>query len=197
MIERPLVCDGTHGNILIYHYLIQPSHSRRDTDSFILHSVRRFRLDRGLPATEFDVRRDEYGKPFVTTGKEHLSVTHTAGSLWIAVSPNPVGIDCESTARRIDQPERIAARFFSTSEFECFKACPLEPDRSFLDRWVRKEAYVKLTGKGLAGLRSADTVALEERGIVKFLPLQLGDCLVASLCEYVALSSDRGDDDPQ
>ena len=51
--------------------------------------------------------------------------------------------------------EKIAERFFTEKELT-----DAIDDESFLDIWVKKEAYVKFTGEGLSGMKSCDVTKL-------------------------------------
>ena len=73
-----------------------------------------------------------------------------------------IGVDVEKIRpRRVD---RIAARFFSKREREFLTAQPDEIHRlrAFYQIWTRKEAYLKMTGRGLGEreLRRVDTLEL-------------------------------------
>ena len=61
-----------------------------------------------------------------------------------------LGVDVEHL-RKLDDPESIATRYFSTAEVSDLLS--LEPDEralAFFRCWTRKEAYVKAIGDGLA-----------------------------------------------
>ena len=60
-----------------------------------------------------------------------------------------LGVDVEQL-RDLDDPESIAARFFSTAETsELLSLKPDERGLAFFRCWTRKEAYVKAIGEGL------------------------------------------------
>jgi 4'-phosphopantetheinyl transferase len=61
-----------------------------------------------------------------------------------------LGVDVEQL-RDLDDPEAIAARFFSSAEVsELLSLRPCDRGLAFLRCWTRKEAYVKSIGDGLA-----------------------------------------------
>jgi 4'-phosphopantetheinyl transferase len=61
-----------------------------------------------------------------------------------------LGVDVEQL-RELDDPEAIAARFFSSAEIsELLSLRPRDRGLAFLRCWTRKEAYIKSIGDGLA-----------------------------------------------
>lgn len=91
------------------------------------------------------------GKP-VFTGEGFLSVSHTAGKLYVAVSRIPVGLDAE--ARR-PVKEAVKRRWF----------CEEERAQDFFFVWTAKEAVAKWDGRGLSAVPAVrvtgDTAALD------------------------------------
>lgn len=93
------------------------------------------------------------GKPVLEETRHashiHFNVSHCGGIALFAFSDHEVGIDVERIQRNSDTP-RIAATFFSPDETAAFgKMHGTERDRFFFRTWVRKEAYLKATGRGL------------------------------------------------
>ena len=76
------------------------------------------------------------GKPMFTAGGRYLSVSHTGGRLYIAVSGQPLGLDAEV---RREIPERVKREWLS----------PAEQKQDFFAVWTAKEAVAKLDGRGL------------------------------------------------
>lgn len=101
------------------------------------------------------LHRDENGKPFVTDGSVFVSVSHTDELTFAAVAEKNIGLDAEKLSRTADP--RLT-RWFSIKE----KAAAGLTDTGRLKMWVRKEAYGKFTGRGLAEL-PRDTFALPGR----------------------------------
>ncbi len=98
------------------------------------------------------------GKPYIKGLPEemYVSVTTADEVMVVVFSGKPVGVDGEHMARfendtRRKKPDYIglAERFFSPDEVECVRDADVEAER-FAEIWVRKEAYVKYTGKGLS-----------------------------------------------
>ena len=97
------------------------------------------------------------GKPLLSGTQ--IGITHTAEQVFCAVSDgeSPVGIDAEEVNGRLDGDRRqaMAKRWFSDAE----QALAMASEREFYRVWTRKEAYVKMTGEGLCGVRAVDTEA--------------------------------------
>ena len=69
------------------------------------------------------------------------------------MSLTPVGADIEIVRSRPGLADIIASRF-SVAEAECIRGgCGGSPTHGFYRHWTAKEAYLKATGCGLAGLR--------------------------------------------
>lgn len=88
---------------------------------------------------------DEAGRPRVPGA--HVSLSHTRGLAVCAISDAPVGLDVE-WERPIN--EKIARRVLSPDEMAEFSASE-DQNEFLLLKWVAKEAYLKLTGAGIAG----------------------------------------------
>ena len=98
------------------------------------------------------IERTEYGKPYFPELPElHFNISHTTGYAALAVSDQCVGVDIECLRRikRIANKKRFAEWVFTEDERgEAYD------ELGFLKIWTRKEAYMKLDGRGLAILRS-------------------------------------------
>jgi 4'-phosphopantetheinyl transferase len=99
------------------------------------------------------------GRPALTgehAGRLQFSLSRSGGRVLIAVSVTPVGADIEIVRPRAGLADLIASRF-SAAEADCIAAgCGGSPARGFYRHWTAKEAYLKATGRGLAGLRAAE-----------------------------------------
>jgi len=84
-----------------------------------------------------------------------FNVSHSQDLAVYAIALNhSVGIDLEHL-RHIPDVQQLAERFFSPSESRIINALP-EPQQQevFFRLWTIKEAYLKATGEGLAGLQT-------------------------------------------
>jgi len=109
----------------------------------------------------------EYGKPFATAIKlpnsdfvgelPKFSLSHSGGLILCAVSDSEVGLDIQLKDCDIENCKKIARRFFHQEEIILldFYSDAGEYIDTFFKIWVRKEAFIKLTGKGLSqGLKT-------------------------------------------
>lgn len=94
-----------------------------------------------MPDNNFELYKDEYGKPHVSS-EEHISLSHTFKYAAATVSNQLVGIDIEELTPRI---ERIATRFLHIEE-KAFLENGSSLEHLYLI-WCAKEAIFKLYGK--------------------------------------------------
>ena len=90
-----------------------------------------------------------HGKPFLRSGPA-FNISHSGKYLALAVrSSGRVGIDIEVVR---DSPDlsALASRYFTESERREIAKSPDGVTRAFFRVWVRKEAFLKATGFGLA-----------------------------------------------
>ena len=85
-----------------------------------------------------------------------FSLSRSGDRVLIAVSLTAVGADIEIVRPRTGLADLIASRF-TAAEADCIMAgCGGSPERGFYRHWTAKEAYLKATGRGLAGLRATE-----------------------------------------
>jgi 4'-phosphopantetheinyl transferase len=100
-------------------------------------------------------------------GLLHFSLSRSAHRALVAVSNSPVGADIEVVSARAGLADLVAGRFGS-AEARCIAGgCGGSPLRGFYRHWTAKEAYLKATGRGLAGLRATE-LACGARPAVRF-----------------------------
>ncbi len=143
----------------IFYYNKAENHKSSDTDRLIKESLNGyFRND-----VSVEVKRTDAGKPYLYDCPLHVGVTHTDSIVIIAISENRFGIDCESINRVVKNLYRIAEKYYSDNErayvFEK-SGDKSEVQKRFLEIWVKKEAYVKYTGKGLSAISRCDVTEL-------------------------------------
>lgn len=96
-------------------------------------------------------------------GNLQFNLSHSEDMAVYAIrGDRPVGIDVEYV-RPIDALA-LAQRFFTTGESSALAALPSTcQEKQFFHVWTRKEAYLKATGEGIAGLHQVEvTVKPEE-----------------------------------
>lgn len=91
---------------------------------------------------------EESGKPY--TDKAYISISHSRDRVLVGICPSPIGVDIEFL-RFYDL--RLIDRYFSKEE-KAFIKC----DEDFFKVWTVKEAYLKLTGQGLTGIKKLNVV---------------------------------------
>lgn len=85
-----------------------------------------------------------------------FNLSHSQALALYAIAHRPIGIDLEYI-RPLDDLLKIAKRFFCQSEYALIESLP--PDqkpKAFFHLWTCKEAYLKATGEGLAGLQHVE-----------------------------------------
>ena len=91
-------------------------------------------------------------------GALHFSLSRSASLALIAVSRSPVGADLELLSARTGLADLVSGRF-APAEAACIASgCGGSPLRGFYRHWTAKEAYLKATGAGLAGLRGTELI---------------------------------------
>jgi len=104
----------------------------------------------------------ETGKPSLTGGP-HFNLSHSGGLAVCAVSAQgPLGVDIEHIRANTDQ-ERIAARYFAPDE--CAQAVGAG---HFFRVWTLREAILKATGLGVAGMARLRDQTVAGRAEVEF-----------------------------
>ena len=110
-----------------------------------------------------NLRATAGGKPYAEGARFDFSPTHTAGFVALAIGDcGPIGLDAEAPRGRDgSRLARAADRWFTPDENRRVQTAirnrPQEAEAVFLRVWTAKEALVKRTGAGLAGMRRADT----------------------------------------
>lgn len=89
---------------------------------------------------------NEHGKPFILhTPAIHFSISHCKEGIAVAVDEAPIGIDMESI-RKADT-DLIKRVLCAREQEQVMQAA--DPNRAFTRLWTRKEAVVKMHGKGI------------------------------------------------
>ena len=122
------------------------------------------------------------GKPALanprTDKRLEFNLSHSHGlALYAIALDRAIGIDLEYI-RPIDALQ-LAKRFFSDREFAVlFSFPPEEQDAAFFNYWTCKEAYLKATGKGIAGLEEIEIspITIQPMTLMKIVePPDAGD----------------------
>lgn len=92
-------------------------------------------------------RTGKNGKPFVENARVQFSISHSGDIAVCALSNKPVGIDIEQI-REVNV--KVARRLFTPDEQTYVFEKWTQVKERFFEVWTRKEAYVKMLGKGVS-----------------------------------------------
>ncbi|MFB6718719.1 4'-phosphopantetheinyl transferase family protein [Kribbella sp. NPDC056345] len=169
---------------------------RRDADKarFLLGvtMVRRLLGARmSLPSASVVLDRTcpDCGKPHgkVRADGVELSVSHSGDWVGLAIGTAPVGLDVEQIDSRVEV-DGVAGMSLAPEELAELARAHDKP-RAFATYWTRKEALLKATGEGIAGLQSVvvsgpdqpPVVLKWEGGAVQLADLEVGNGYAAAL----------------
>jgi 4'-phosphopantetheinyl transferase len=102
------------------------------------------------------LRTGANGRPELAAGAAgslDFSLSHSGDLALVAVSVRAVGADIEAMVPRAGLRDVAVARFPAAEAAGIAQGCCGSPADSFYRHWTAKEAYLKLTGIGLAGLQ--------------------------------------------
>lgn len=117
----------------------------KDSDIYIQECLRDYlKIDDNI-----EVIRDMSGKPYAAGCDINFSIAHSGEYIVAAVSENPVGIDIEKIRDRDYQ--KIAERYYNRDEIVEVREKGLT---HFYTLWTMKEAYGKLKGNLMNGMKS-------------------------------------------
>ena len=120
-----------------------------------------------LDTTKLSILPDSKGKLYAEGHPHiHLSISHSGGTIAVAVSDEPIGIDAEEIR---PLKLKLASRFCLDEEIEyIFGHMPTEEElcstgegdtlKRFLEIWTLKEAYFKCIGTGITDLKSINVL---------------------------------------
>lgn len=96
--------------------------------------------------------------------KLQFNLSHSQGlALYGFTCDRRIGVDLEYL-RPVTDAQKIAQRFFSNRESNSISALPpAEQQEAFYRCWTGKEAYLKATGEGLAGLEQVEVSPFPEQ----------------------------------
>ncbi|MEE0968365.1 MAG: 4'-phosphopantetheinyl transferase superfamily protein, partial [Clostridia bacterium] len=124
--------------------------------------------------------RNEFGRPFFDGAASPVfSISHTNGLVVCSIIRNNtsmIGVDCEKLYTK--NPTLLAERFFAPCERKYIIRSD-DTAMAFTEIWTKKEAYIKLLGKGLSvPLSSFDVMSDMHIGFETFII----DDVVVSVC---------------
>ena len=126
----------------------------------------------------------EHGKPDFAGGGLHFNLSHSGQYVCCALAEEEVGIDIQRM--RPMKNMRVAERFFSQGENNLLRECESEKERQelFYRIWVRKEAYAKLSGAGIAAVVECDVMTKPLESVC-WRELEQPEGYRMAVCRYV------------
>lgn len=94
------------------------------------------------------IKKGKHGKPYLADYPElFFNISHTAGSVWLALDEEEIGIDAEHIR---PVKESVIRKVLSPQEQEQYRQCPPD-DREilFFRFWTLKESFLKAIGIGI------------------------------------------------
>ena len=110
--------------------------------------ARRFALAHDLTVPDFS-QLPARGAITPAEAPYRSSLCHTDHLVLTGFNRTSIGVDAEPLDRRADW-ERLARRWFAAAETDWLHTQP-DPAAAFLRLWTLKEAWIKATGRGIAG----------------------------------------------
>ncbi len=121
------------------------------------------------------IKTGEYGKPFLMNNEVYFNLSHSGNQFVIAVSnTGDIGIDMEQCRDRKGMAG-IVNKCFSDEEISYWQGLsPSQQLTAFYYFWVRKEAFVKAVGRGIAlGLEQC-VINLQNQNQFLHIPKEYG-----------------------
>lgn len=99
------------------------------------------------PRLQLSYRYGENGKPYFRDLPFCFNLSHSGEYVLCALSTTEIGVDIQQ--RRGKNEAKLARRFFSEREIMALEQAGTDGRELFYRLWARKEAYGKLTGRGV------------------------------------------------
>lgn len=105
-----------------------------------------------VPIEEIIIERTQKGKPYVKDKNIHISISHSADFVAVAVATEPIGIDIE-VIKPLDL--KVADKACNQKDKQLLLSAKTEEEAllTFLKIWTAKEAYFKMKGTGITNLK--------------------------------------------
>ncbi|UQX05396.1 4'-phosphopantetheinyl transferase superfamily protein [Streptomyces sp. RerS4] len=99
---------------------------------------------------------EPHGRPAVAGAGLHFSLSHSGDLALLAFAASPVGVDVQVTGAGGDVAEEVRGVLHPREEAELARCDAASRMDAFARAWVRKEAYLKGLGTGLARSTALD-----------------------------------------
>lgn len=125
---------------------------------------------------------DEHGKPDFADKTWHFNLSHSGDYVCLVTDNHPIGVDIQQM--RPLKNLNLAEKYFSKEELAGLKTCADSEtqEECFYRIWVRKEAYAKLTGEGIARMIRKDTNVLDKQ--VKWMDIEAPEGYCIAACQW-------------
>ena len=126
-------------------YLISKS-----TDSKKEAKLLALRLGQQVLKKDIKIEYEKSGKPYILDSSYGISISHSKDMALVAINEDAIGADIE-----VIRPfnKKLINTYFSPDEIAFINS-----DEKFFTIWTVKEAYLKLTGIGLKGIKKLNVV---------------------------------------
>ncbi len=117
----------------------------------------------GLSEKKISFRKGSQGKPYLKNSELQFSLSHTKGAIAAGFGDiMELGVDIERKSRKINPS--LYGRTLSAGELE-----KTHSDEDFLRFWVRKEAFLKRLGLGIAhDLKEINTLVVPDTAVYEW-----------------------------
>lgn len=110
-----------------------------------------------------NIMEQKGGKPYLVNAPHiHFSISHSGNMAMCAVSLNPVGADIQHIC---NFNEEICRRYFTSGECNYVMSADSASEKTarFFGIWTCKEAYSKMTGRGLFDFLNFEVAGREDK----------------------------------
>lgn len=114
-----------------------------------------------MPRFAFNYSYGEKGKPYLKDFPFYFNLSHSGGYVLCGLGLEEIGADIQQHCGK--DVRKLARRFFSGREAAAIERAGEAQEKLFYRLWARKEAYGKLTGKGIAEALDVDLLLREGR----------------------------------
>ena len=164
-----LFVDVWHGDLLLnqpeeqYYWTLLNNDEKQKADKFtrlelqnkyvktrgVLRKILASYLDKEPEC--IDIKMGEYGKPYLAEGLVNFNLSHTGNKFVVAVgNVGDMGIDLEQHRNRKNLVGLVKKCFSNEESIYWHSLSEIQKTQMFFRLWVRKEAFVKAVGRGIA-----------------------------------------------
>ena len=126
-------------------YLIKKSADPKKESKMLALSLGKSVLNKDIK-----IEYEKSGKPYIFDSSYGISISHSKDMALVAINEDLVGADIE-VVRPFN--EKLIKTYFSPEEISF-----IDSPEKFFTVWTVKEAYLKLTGVGLKGIKKLNVV---------------------------------------